>query len=161
MCAFAAAMSDRKTELAGPGRVLAIDYGQKRLGLAISDALRVTSRPLATWKRSNLRRDLARLRDFCKEEDVSLIVIGLPLRMKGESGAMTGEVNRFAEKVRAEVGRPVELVDERLSSWEAAEELKATRAGRARLQRAKSRDLDEVAAAVILREYLQRESGRR
>ena len=113
----------------GAGRILAIDYGQKRLGLALSDPLRVTAQPFATWRRSNRRRDLARLRDLCREQEVGLILVGLPMHLEGTSSAMAAEASRFAELVRAEVGKPVELVDERLSSWEAEQALGENRLG--------------------------------
>lgn len=143
----------------GSGRVLAIDYGRKRLGLALSDPLRVTAQPLATWKRSNRRRDLARLRDLCREQEIGLIVVGLPLHLAGEDGEMAAEACRFAELMRAEMGKPVELVDERLSSWAAEQDLAEKGLGKSRSRQRRRHKLDELAAAVILRDYLQR--GRR
>ena len=137
----------------GAGRILAIDYGQKRLGLALSDPLRVTAQPFATWRRSNRRRDLARLRDLCREQGVGLILVGLPMHLEGANSAMAAEASRFAELVRAELGKPVELVDERLSSWEAEQTLSED--GLARSREHRRHKLDEVAAAVILRDYLQ------
>jgi putative Holliday junction resolvase len=139
------------------GRVLAIDYGRKRFGLAISDALRVTASPFATWNRSSRRRDLAKLRSLCREQEIKRIVIGWPLQLGGTRGEMALEAARFAERIHAELGIPVELVDERLSSWHAQETLADTAVGKAR-SRKKDR-LDEVAAAVILRDYLGRTGG--
>ncbi|HWX19050.1 MAG TPA: Holliday junction resolvase RuvX [Candidatus Binatia bacterium] len=140
------------------GRILAIDYGRKRLGLAISDPLRLTARPLATWIRSNRRHDLARLRRLCREQEVSLIVMGWPLQLAGTQGEMASEAGRFAERLRADLGIAVELVDERLSSWEAEQTLTETQGGKSRSRDRKQR-LDEVAAAVILRDYLRATSG--
>ena len=105
------------------GRVLAIDYGTRRLGLALSDALRVTARPLATWTRTNRRRDLARLRDLCRLHEVDTIVVGWPLRLDGSEGDMANEARRFADRVRKHLGLHVELVDERLTSWQAEQPL--------------------------------------
>lgn len=139
----------------GAGRILAIDYGQKRLGLALSDPLRVTAQPFATWRRSNRRKDLARLRDLCAEHGVALILVGLPMHLEGANSAMAAEASRFAELVRAETGKPVELVDERLSSWEAEHALSENSGAKSRSRERKRRELDEVAAAVILRDYLQ------
>ena len=139
------------------GRILAIDYGRKRLGLAISDPLRLTARPLATWIRSNRRHDLARLRRLCREQEVSLIVMGWPLQLAGTQGEMASEAGRFAERLRADLGIAVELVDERLSSWEAEQTLTETQGGKSRSRDRKR--LDEVAAAVILRDYLRATSG--
>jgi putative Holliday junction resolvase len=142
------------------GRILGIDYGRKRLGLAISDPLRLTARPLATWIRSNLRHDLARLRRLCREQEVNLIVMGWPLQLAGTQGEMASEAGRFAERLRAELGIPVELADERLSSWEAEQMLTEMAGGKARSRHRKQHRLDEVAAAVILRDYLRATGGR-
>src|SRR5215472_10370836 len=104
---------------AAPGVVLAIDYGKKRLGLALSDELGVTTRPLATWSRTNRRHDLARLRDLARQNAVRRIVVGLPLHLDGAKSEMSREAEAFAARVEKALGLPVELVDERLSSWEA------------------------------------------
>jgi len=141
---------------------LAIDYGRRRLGLAVSDPLRVTAQPLATWKRSNRRRDIARLRDLCREQEIAVVLVGLPLHLEGGRGEMAEEASNFAEALRAETGKPVELVDERLSSWEAERTVSETdgpnpRSGMRPGER-KRQNLDEIAAAVILRDYLQRGS---
>jgi putative holliday junction resolvase len=144
--------------LAG-GRVLAIDYGRRRLGLAISDPLRLTARPLATWIRSNRRHDLARLRRLCREQEVNLIVVGWPLQLAGTQGEMAGEAARFAERVRADLGIPAELMDERLSSWEAEQTLSESAGGKSRARGRKQLGLDDVAAAVILRDYLRSSGG--
>jgi putative Holliday junction resolvase len=141
------------------GRVLAIDYGRKRLGLAVSDPLRLTARPLATWSRSNRRHDFVRLRTLCREQGITRIVVGWPLQLGGIPGEMSSEAARFAERLRKELGIPVELVDERLSSWEARQTLGETAAGKPR-PRSRTQDrLDDVAAAVILRDYLSRAGG--
>jgi putative pre-16S rRNA nuclease len=141
------------------GRVLAIDYGRRRLGLAISDELRLTARPLATWTRSNRRQDLARLRSLCREQGISQIVVGWPLQLGGDRGEMASEAADFAQRIRKDLGIPVELVDERLSSWEAEQALAET-AGAKGLSRNRRQDkLDELAAAVILRDYLHRAEG--
>ena len=125
------------------------------MGLALSDELGLTARPLVTWARINRRRDLARLRELCRQYGVVTIVVGWPLRLDGTPGDMADEAGRFAERVRKNLGLPVELVDERLSSW-AAEEVLADAAPQGRVARRQRPTLDEVAAAVILRDYLAR-----
>src|SRR5579871_1313199 len=112
-----------------PGVILAIDYGQKRLGLALSDEHQLTSRPFATWNRTNRRRDLARLRDLARQERVARIVVGLPLHLDGRPSEMSEEAKAFAARVGKALALPVEMVDERLTSWEAHETLAATGAG--------------------------------
>jgi putative Holliday junction resolvase len=131
--------------------ILAIDYGRRRIGLAISDEMHLTARPLQTLTRTNRRNDLRRLREIARENSVASIVVGHPLRLDGSAGDMAEEASRFAARLRKELGLPVELADERLSSWE-AEQIVAT-AGRLH---SKERATDKIAAAVILRDYLER-----
>src|SRR5579864_2452495 len=109
-----------------PCVILAIDYGQKRLGLALSDECGVTSRPYATWTRTNRRRDLARLRELVRQQGVRRIVVGLPLYLDGTPSEMSKEARSFAARVEKALGLPVEMMDERLSSWEARETLSAS-----------------------------------
>ena len=137
---------------ANTGRVLAIDYGRRRFGLAISDELGVTSRPLATLARTNRRDDLRRLRLLARENGVRCIVVGLPLRLDGAASDMAAEAARFAERLAQHLGLPVEMADERLSSWEAAEHVSA-KSGKQR-KYGKRGAHDDVAAAIILRDYL-------
>jgi putative Holliday junction resolvase len=149
------------------GRVLAVDYGRRRIGLALSDALGLVARPLATLRRTNRRADLRRLREIAREHDVRRIVVGHPLHLDGGAGEMAAEAARFAARLEKQLGLPVELVDERLSSWEAEQTLAANRAlarkrrGRAggqrptREVRREGGTIDQVAAAVILRDYLE------
>src|SRR6266481_1236888 len=101
------------------GVILAIDYGQKRLGLALSDEHGVTARPFAIWTRVNRRRDLTRLRELVRQHAVRRIVIGLPLHLDGTQSEMSGEAQAFGARVEKALGIPVEMMDERLSSWEA------------------------------------------
>ena len=150
-----------------PGVILAIDYGHKRLGLALSDANQMTARPYATWNRTNRRRDLARLRDLIRQEQVSHIVVGLPLRLDGTASEMSEEAKAFASRVKKALGLPVEMVDERLTSWEARETVNGLRPGKRSGGggspdhfKAKQQPLDNVAAAIILRDYLGRSRAR-
>jgi len=133
-----------------------MDYGRRRIGLALSDELHLTARPLATLARTNRRDDLRRLRELVRKHGVRQIVVGHPLRLDGSAGEMAAEAERFAARVEKELGLPVELVDERLTSWEARETAAETKP-----RPGKERSLDEIAAAVILRDYLERERVRR
>jgi putative holliday junction resolvase len=139
-----------------PRRILAVDYGRKRIGLAISDELLLTAQPLLVMERANRRNDLRRLRDICRKEGVARILVGHPLHITGEAGEMAEEAARFAARLRKELGIEVDLVDERLTSWEAAQMVAET--GSATHRKASS--LDDVAAAILLREYLERHRGR-
>jgi putative Holliday junction resolvase len=145
------------------GVILAIDYGKKRLGLALSDEFCVTSRPYATWARINRRRDLARLRELVRQQGVRRIVVGLPLHLDGAPSEMSEEAKSFASRVEKALGLPVEMMDERLSSWEAQETLSkmssstsGRRGSASRRENKKQAPLDSIAAAIILRDYLDR-----
>jgi len=147
--------------------VLAIDYGRKRIGLAISDALGMTAKPLETLVRANRRKDAQRLREIVRKQGARRIIVGHPLHLDGSAGEMAAEAARFAERIQKEVGLPVELVDERLTSWEAKQMLSERKAntrtrrtaaprGAARKSRARgSKAVDQVAAAILLRDYLE------
>ncbi len=144
------------------GVILAIDYGQKRLGLALSDERGLTSRPFATWTRINRRRDLARLRELVRQQAVQRIVVGLPLHLDGSPSEMSEEARGFANRVAKALGLPVELMDERLSSWEAkqtvgpASSMRRSREHSELRARRSGSPMDDVAASIILRDYLQR-----
>jgi putative holliday junction resolvase len=138
-----------------PRRILAVDYGRKRIGLALSDELGLTAQPLGTMVRVNRQNDMRRLRETCRSRGVTHIIVGHPLHMTGETGEMADEAARFAARLGKETGIEVELVDERLTSWEAEQTLKETKAS----ARRKRRPLDDVAAAILLRDYLERTPG--
>ena len=77
------------------------------------------AKPLSTLERINRNEDMRRLRELAREQGVTQIIVGLPLRLDGSHGEMAEEASRFAERVRKQIGLPVEMVDERLTSWEA------------------------------------------
>jgi len=138
------------------GRILALDYGRKRIGLALSDELGITAAPLAILVRKNRADDLKRLREIARKYEAKRIVVGLPLRLDGDGTEMSEEVTSFAKRLRKHLGLPVEMYDERLSSWQAhtEETLPAKRRGSALETK------DDVAAAIILRDFLaHRESS--
>ncbi|HUC42263.1 MAG TPA: Holliday junction resolvase RuvX [Candidatus Micrarchaeaceae archaeon] len=140
---------------AEPRRILAVDYGTKRIGLAISDDLLSTARPLQVVPRTN-RRDLFKsLRKICSEHAVARILVGHPLHLSGDASPMAEEAARFAARLEKELNIPVELCDERLTSWEAGQIAREAKLS----SRRKSAHLDDVAAALLLREYLDRKRG--
>jgi putative Holliday junction resolvase len=145
--------AEAKTDT-GAKRVLAVDYGRKRIGLAISDELGVTAQPLATMERSNRRDDMRRLREICATHNVARILVGHPVHITGEAGEMAAEAARFAERLTKETGVETELVDERLTSWEAKQTMAQTKSS----TRRKRDGIDAVAAAVLLRDYLEHQS---
>jgi putative pre-16S rRNA nuclease len=137
------------------------------MGLAIADSNARMARPLSTMERINRNEDMRRLRELVREHGVKQIVVGLPLRLDGTRGEMADEAERFAQRVRKQIGVPVEMVDERLTSWEAERLLEETQgrfmheeksAGARNKKKAPSKvTVDSVAAAVILKEYLERQ----
>jgi putative Holliday junction resolvase len=144
----------RSIPLAGSGRgcILAIDYGRRRMGLAVSDSMGWTARPLETIERRG-GAEMARLGEIVREHGVTRVIVGHPLRMDGTPGAMAEEAERFARRVEQALGLPVELVDERLTSW-AADQWVAEHpeSGRGRAK-------DEIAAAILLEDFLNRKRG--
>lgn len=133
------------------GRTLAIDYGARRMGLAVSDPLGITAQGLPTLERKNKRSDFARLERVLREYDITEIVLGNPLRMSGEEGSQSRKVAEFAEQLRHRFQRPVHLWDERLTSAEANRLLReAEVSGRKRTQA-----VDRIAAVLILQAFLQ------
>jgi putative holliday junction resolvase len=158
---------------AKPATILALDYGRARIGLAIADAETRMAKPLTTLERINRNEDMRRLRELAREQGVTQIIVGLPLRLDGSHGDMAEEASRFAERVRKQIGLPVEMVDERLTSWEAERMLEEQggRVFRAPARVAAGRDaekpqrktkvdgkmtVDAMAATVMLKEYLAR-----
>jgi putative holliday junction resolvase len=133
-------------------RILAVDYGRRRIGLAISDDLGVIATPLETFSRTNRSNDFRRLRDICRAQGVARIIVGHPLHLTGEASPMAEEAARFAARLDKELGIPVELQDERLTSWEARQTVAETKTR-------KRASLDNLSAAILLRDYLEQERG--
>jgi putative Holliday junction resolvase len=156
------------TGLAAPsasaaGKILAVDYGRARIGLAIAESLQGIAQPLGTLQRINRNEDMRRLRELVRDNAVKLILVGLPLRLDGSQGDMAEETERFAQRLRKQIGVAVVMADERLTSWE-AERLLEEEFGRKSKQidgAIKKKDaqkftVDSVAATIILRDYLER-----
>jgi putative Holliday junction resolvase len=136
-------------------RVLGIDYGRKRLGLALSDEGGVLASPLATWNRARaLETDLSNITRLAGDRRVGRIVVGLPLNMDGTEGEMAREVHAFVRALAKEARCPVDTFDERLTSSETQRAM--IEAGLSRRRRKEERDV--LAAVLILQGYLTRSS---
>ena len=140
-----------------------MDYGRARIGLAIASVEARVARPLTTLERINRNEDIRRLRELVRDHGVKQIVVGLPLLLDGTRGEMAEEAERFAQRARKQTGVPVDMVDERLTSWEAERLLEEEFGKKYRDEPEKKKKtphdkptVDSVAAAVILREYLAR-----
>jgi putative Holliday junction resolvase len=133
-------------------RVAALDVGDVRIGVAVSDELGMTSRGIGVVRRVGGVRDLERIAALLAPYAPGRVVIGLPLDMDGTEGPRAAKTRRFADRVEAHLGIPVELFDERLTTVAAHEAMAATGVPRKR-----RRDLvDQMAAAIILESYLAR-----
>jgi putative holliday junction resolvase len=137
-------------------RVVGLDIGEKRIGVAISDLTGTLARPLSVLRPAGLDvdaleivgREIARLAE--EEDGVGAVVVGLPRRLDGTPTDMTTRVEKFAQQLHAKTSLPVMLQDERLSSREAESRL----ALRDKDWRSRKARLDAAAAAVILQDYL-------
>lgn len=134
------------------GRIMALDYGEVRIGIAFSDLLLTIASPFETYKRKNEQVDLEFFKNLSKEHEVSKIVMGLPMNMDGTEGERAFKTREFGEKLKNACGLEIEFVDERLTSVEAEEML--IQSGMRREKR--KQVIDKIAAALILESYLNR-----
>ena len=133
------------------GRVLGLDVGARRIGVAVSDPLGITAQGLDTLQRKNKRHDFEYLRQIIREYDVKEIVVGLPLRMSGAEGTQSEKMRGFAEELRKKFGLPVHLWDERLTSAEANRFLRETELSIEKRGKA----VDRMAAVLILQGWME------
>ncbi|MCP3984789.1 MAG: Holliday junction resolvase RuvX [bacterium] len=138
--------------------VLGIDFGSRRLGLAVSDLDDRIALPLEPIASRGAEQDLAVISDLVRSRGVSRIVVGLPIHLDGSRGAQAEAADRFAAGLREALALPVDLLDERLTTREALNALEDT--GR-RGRRKKKAVVDSVAATVLLRTYLEQRAARR
>ena len=131
-------------------RILALDLGKRRIGLAVSDELGITAQGLPTLHRVNKRTDLAALARVIEERSAGMILIGNPVHMSGNEGRQTDWVKEFAGWLTEHTGLDVKLWDERLSSREAERVLRLS--GISIEKRAKA--IDQLSAVLILQSYL-------
>ena len=135
-------------------RVVGLDLGRRRIGLAISDPMGIAL-PAGTLERRSLQEDLRWLREWTTEREVSRIVVGLPIHMNGSSGPEAEQARGFARKLEEATQLPVDLLDERWTTREAERVLRQS----GRRGKKKRAVIDSVAAALLLRTYLEREGG--
>ena len=131
-------------------RILALDLGKRRIGMAISDPLGITAQGLPNLERTTKRADLAELARQVSERNVELVLIGNPLNMSGNEGRQSGWVREFAEALAERAGCPVKLWDERLTTVEASRVLRAS--GISIEKRARA--VDRLSAVILLQSYL-------
>lgn len=137
------------------GRILALDLGKNRIGLAISDELGITAQGLSTLARRNKRADLAALRTLARERGVTRILMGNPLHMSGTAGRQSEWAREFGGALERYTGIPVKLWDERLTTVEASRVLRQSGVSIAKRAAA----VDRLSAVILLQSYL--DSGAR
>ncbi|MFW5878828.1 MAG: Holliday junction resolvase RuvX [Myxococcota bacterium] len=135
----------------GPMRLLALDLGDRTIGVAGCDELGLTTSPLYTIRRGRLDNDLDRILETAREREVERILVGLPVSMDGTEGERARKTRAFAVKLAARTALPVILWDERLSTFEAESILRESGVN----WRKRKELIDQVAAEVILRSYLE------
>ena len=135
---------------------MAIDYGTKAIGVAVSDELQLTVRPLTTIRREKLKKIevIERLGSLIAEHEIATLVVGLPLNMDGSHGEAAKRVERFLARLQRRLSVPIITIDERLTSYEADQILREIGVGEQQ-RRARS---DEYAAMIILQDYLDAQS---
>jgi putative Holliday junction resolvase len=138
-------------------RLLGLDFGTKRIGVALSDEMGWTSQGLTTIERKGNQKDIEKIGRLVEEHGVEGIVLGLPLNMDGSEGKSAEAVRKFAALLEERLQVAVHLWDERLSSWEAEGILKEAEVK----PKKRKQVVDKLAAALILKSYLeaQRESA--
>ncbi|HEY7696979.1 MAG TPA: Holliday junction resolvase RuvX [Vicinamibacteria bacterium] len=131
-------------------RFMGLDVGDKRIGVALSDESALIASPRETLERRGNRKDIAHLLELARREEVSGILVGMPLMLDGSTGPQADKVSRFVEALRAATSIPITTWDERLSTVGAERAMIEADVSRAKRRGA----VDRVAAALILQSYL-------
>lgn len=135
---------------------MGIDFGLRRIGVALSDLLGVTAQPHTVIQRENLPKDIARLKEIAVTNGVGCIVLGFPYNMNGTDGSLAVVVRDFGDRIQAATGIPVEYYDERLTTME-ADRMLIEQGDMSRERRKQVRD--KIAAAIFLQSYLNSKSN--
>lgn len=139
-------------------RVLGIDFGERRIGLALSDPTRTIATPLDTvTRRAGKRPPLSRLEAIAREHDVGHLVVGLPLDLQGEETAWCAEIRAMGNELARRLQVPVDYVDERLTSVRAERAVRSI--GLRKSQREEKGRVDAAAAQLILQSWLDRSAA--
>ena len=137
-------------------RVLGLDVGERRIGVALSDPLGLTAQRLTVLERSGDHTDVEAICELIVKHGVSSVIVGLPLTMRGAHGPQAQRVTSFAQVLRRQSAVPVQLVDERLTTVQGERALLATDTSRRRRKQV----IDQVAAQLILQQYLETQRGK-
>ena len=135
-------------------RLLGIDYGLKRIGLAVSDEEQKMAFGRETIINKNPDATLQALEDFCQAEEIEKIIIGLPINLKGQDSAWTSEVKKFKKKLENKINRPCQFQDERMTSQMSQNLFQ----NRKTSQKVSKNKINEQSARIILQDYIDRQS---
>jgi putative Holliday junction resolvase len=136
-------------------RVMALDVGEKTIGIAISDALLLTAQSRPTLRRKNMQSDIESIRRLVVDNEVHEIVVGQPLHMDGRESPQSRKVADFAELLKKELNLPIVYRDERLTSFHAEQHLEELGLN----WRQRREQVDKIAAMIILQDYLDSRSS--
>ena len=131
-------------------RILGLDVGDRRIGIALSDPLGLTAQPLTVVERQRMTVDVEAVRSLVERHAVERVVVGLPLTLRGTTGPQAEKVTVFADALRRRLAVPVQLIDERLTTVQGERALLAAGATRRRRKQL----IDQVAAQLILQQFL-------
>ena len=137
-------------------RILALDVGDKRIGVAISDELEISAHALTTITRNDLKKEIREIQEIISEYNVEEIIVGMPVMMNGSVGIQAEKVGRFVDELKKEIRIPIKLFDERLST--SLIEKTLIDADMSREKRKKV--IDKLSAVIILQDYLSSRKGR-
>jgi len=137
-------------------RLMGLDVGDKRIGVAVSDLLMLTAQPIAVIERKGMERDLAAIDRLCKQYEVEKLIIGLPLNMNGTLGPKAHQIQEFAHLVAGNLDLLMEFFDERLTTKLAENMLIQADVSRSRRREV----IDKLAAANILQTYMDAKRSR-
>lgn len=132
------------------GRIMGLDIGDNTIGVAVSDLMGMTAQGITTIKRESKKKDIEAIKDIIKEQNVNLIVSGLPKNMNGTVGPQTEKVMKFCELIKEETKLEVEFWDERLTTVSAEKMLISGDVSR----KNRKKVIDKLAAVLILQNYL-------
>ena len=138
----------------GLSRILGLDYGERRIGLALSDPMGIIARPLTIIDRKKTADHISRIAEIIAEKKITTIVVGLPLTLKGHYSKQTEIVLAFIDQLKSNFQIPIVAIDERLSSV-AAEKFLQSQGVKTGYEKGR---VDEIAASIFLQEYLDSQS---
>ncbi|MBN2028985.1 Holliday junction resolvase RuvX [bacterium] len=132
------------------GCVLGLDYGRRRIGVAISDDLELTAQPVGTWNNLKWKQVVDRIRTLIEDKGIERVVVGFPLNLHGQKGPSALEVERFVDKLKQHVSIPIILWDERFTSVQSKRTLRMLHQKPSQ----KKEKIDLIASILLLQNYL-------